>query len=218
METEATMRTVLEMFQRCVQLDRSLPEEAYLFAMNIEDPGWLADMIATSIAPPLEERLILLQALNPLDRLKRMVSLLASEVDVLELEDEIHTRAQSEVDRTQREYYLREQMKVIQSELGEGDAWARELFELRSRVEGISLPEEVQLRALKEMDRLAQMPPMSPEVGIIRTYVDWILELPWTNATDDNLDVRHAAASWMNTITGCPRRRSAFWNILPCAA
>jgi ATP-dependent Lon protease len=192
METEATMRTVLEMFQRCVQLDRSLPEEAYLFAMNIEDPGWLADMIATSIAPPLEERLILLRALNPLDRLKRVVSLLASEVDVLELEDEIHTRAQSEVDRTQREYYLREQMKVIQSELGEGDAWARELFELRSRVEGISLPEEVQLRALKEMDRLAQMPPMSPEVGIIRTYVDWILELPWTNATDDNLDVRHA--------------------------
>jgi ATP-dependent Lon protease len=192
-ETDATMRTALELFQRCVQLDRSLPEEAYLFALNIEDPGWLADMIATSVAPPMDDRLDLLQLLLPLERLKRVINILAQEVDVLELEDEIHTRAQSEVDRTQREYYLREQMKVIQSELGEGDAWSRELYELRSRVEGVSLPEEVQLRALKEIDRLGQMPPMSPEVGIIRTYVDWILDLPWTTATDDNLDVKHAA-------------------------
>jgi ATP-dependent Lon protease len=191
-ETDATMRTALELFQRCVQLDRSLPEEAYLFALNIEDPGWLADMIATSVAPPMDDRLDLLQMLLPLERLKRVINILAQEVDVLELEDEIHTRAQSEVDRTQREYYLREQMKVIQTELGEGDAWTRELYELRSRVEGVGLPEEVQLRALKEIDRLSQMPPMSPEVGIIRTYVDWILDLPWTSATDDNLDVKHA--------------------------
>ena len=108
-----------------------------------------------------------------------MINLLAKEADVLELEDEIHSRAQSEVDRTQREFYLREQMKVIQTELGEGDPWARELYELQTRVESAGLPEEVQVRALKEVERLGQMPPMSPEVGIIRTYVDWILDLPW---------------------------------------
>jgi ATP-dependent Lon protease len=206
-QIDATMRTALELFHRCVQLDRSLPEEAYLFALNIEEPSWLADMIATSIAPPMDERLVLLQMLDPIERLKRVISLLASEVDVLELEDEIHSRAQSEVDRTQREYYLREQMKVIQSELGEGDAWTRELFELRSRLEGVTLPEEVQLRAIKEVDRLSQMPPMSPEVGIVRTYIDWILDLPWTNATDDNLDVSHAAKVLDQCHYGLPRAK-----------
>ena len=206
-ETEATMRTALEMFQKCVQLDRSLPEEAYLYALNIEEPGWLADMIVTSIAPPMEERLKLLQQLNPVSRLKRVVTLLAQEADVLELEDEIHSRAQSEVDRSQREFYLREQLRAIQTELGEGDPWTRELAELRSRVEGVSLPEEVMLRALKEIDRLTQMPPMSPEVGIIRTYVDWILELPWANATDDNLDVVHAAKTLEQYHYGLPRAK-----------
>jgi ATP-dependent Lon protease len=206
-ETKATMRTALEMFQKCVQLDRSLPEEAYLFALNIEEPGWLADMIATSIAPPIEDRLKLLQQLDPVARLKRVVNLLAQEVDVLELEDEIHSRAQSEVDRSQREFYLREQLRAIQTELGEGDPWTRELAELRSRVEGVSLPEEVMLRALKEIDRLTQMPPMSPEVGIIRTYVDWILDLPWTNATDDNLDVVHAGKVLEQYHYGLPRAK-----------
>jgi ATP-dependent Lon protease len=201
------MRTALDYFQRCVQLDRSLPEEAYLFALNIEEPGWLADMIATSVAPPLEEREVLLQILDPLERLKRVVNLLAQEVDVLELEDEIHSRAQNEVDRTQREYYLREQMKVIQTELGEGDSWSRDLIELRAQIEAAGLPSEVQARAIKEVDRLSQMPPLSPEVGIIRTYIDWILELPWSNATEDNLDVRHAARVLEQYHYGLPRAK-----------
>ncbi len=204
-QTDATMRTALELFQKCVQLDRSLPEEAYLYALNIEEPGSLADMIVTSIAPPLEQRQELLLILDPMERLRRVVKLLAQEADVLELEDEIHSRAQGEVDRSQREFYLREQMKVIQTELGEGDPWTRELYELRSRIEGISLPEEVQVRALKEVDRLSQMPAMSPEVGIIRTYIDWILELPWTEATEDNLDVRHAAKVLEQYHYGLPR-------------
>ncbi len=206
-QTDATMRTALEMFQKCVQLDRSLPEEAYLYALNIEDPGWLADMIITAISPPLADRQELLETLDPMERLNKVVSLLAKEADVLELEDEIHSRAQSEVDRTQREFYLREQMKAIQSELGEGDPWARELYELQTRVESANLPEEVQVRALKELERLGQMPPMSPEVGIIRSYIDWILELPWTNATDDNLDVRHAAKVLEGEHYGLPRAK-----------
>jgi ATP-dependent Lon protease len=206
-QTDATMRTALEMFQKCVQLDRSLPEEAYLYALNIDDPGWLADMIVTSIAPPMPARLELLSILDPLERLKRVIHLLAKEADVLELEDEIHSRAQSEVDRTQREFYLREQMKVIQSELGENDPWALELSELRTRVESAGLSEEVQVRALKEVERLGQMPPMSPEVGIIRTYIEWILELPWINATEDNLNVRHAAETLESDHYGLPRAK-----------
>jgi ATP-dependent Lon protease len=206
-QTEATVRTVLELFERCVQLDRSLPEEAYLYAMNIEEPGWLADMIVTTIAPPLEDRIALLQILSAKERLKRVVTLLAQEADVLELEDEIHSKAQSEVDRTQREFYLREQLKAIQTELGEGDPWTRELYELRSRIEGVSLPEEAQIRALKEVERLMQMPPMSPEVGIIRTYIDWILDLPWTQATEDNLDVKHASEILEQYHFGLPRAK-----------
>jgi len=192
-EIDATMRTALEMFHKCVQLDRTLPEEAYLYAINIEEPGWLADMIATAISPSLDERYVLLEMFDPLERLNYVINLLVKELEVLELEDEIHTRARSEVDRTQREYYLREQMKAIQSELGEGDPYMREISELQARIESAVLPEEVQVRALREVSRLSQMPPISPEVGIIRTYVDWILDLPWQEKTDDNLDVQHAA-------------------------
>lgn len=206
-QTDATMRTALEMFQKCVQLDRSLPEEAYLYALNIDEPGWLADMIITAIAPPLEDRHLLLNILEPLERLKQVINLLAKEADVLELEDEIHSRAQSEVDRTQREYYLREQMKVIQSELGEGDPWTREVHDLQLKIEEAGLPEEIKARAMKEVERLGQMPPMSPEVGIIRTYVDWILDLPWKKMTDDNLDVGHAAEVLERDHFGLPRAK-----------
>jgi ATP-dependent Lon protease len=206
-QIDATMRTAQEMFHKCVQLDRSLPEEAYLYALNIEDPGWLADMIVTAIAPPLQDRQDLLVILDPLERLKAVIRLLAKEQDVLELEDEIHSRAQSEVDRTQREFYLRERMKAIQTELGEGDPWSREIYELQTRVESAALPEEVQVRALREVERLGQMPPMSPEVGIIRTYVEWILDLPWTNFTEDNLDVRHASKILERDHYGLPRAK-----------
>jgi ATP-dependent Lon protease len=206
-EIDATMRTALELFQKCVQLNRSLPDEAYLYALNIDEPGWLADMIVTTVAPAMEERLKLLQALDPSERLKQVVALLAQEVDVLELEDQIHSRAQSEVDRTQREFYLREQLRVIQTELGEADPWVREVSDLRKQVESTSLPEEIMLRALKEIDRLNQMPPMSPEVGIIRTYIDWILDLPWTTTTEDNLDVPHAAEILEQYHYGLPRAK-----------
>ena len=204
---DATMRTALELFEKCVNLDRSLPEEAYLYALNIEEHGWLADMIVTSIAPPIEERRVMLETLDPLERLRLVVKMLAKELDVLELEDEIHTKAQSEVDRSQREYYLREQMKAIQTELGEGDVWTRDNQELRSRVESATLPEEVMVRALKETERLSQMPPMSPEVGIIRTYIEWILDLPWIETTADNLDVTHVAEILESEHYGLPRAK-----------
>jgi len=192
-QTEALMRTTRDLFERCVQLDRSLPEEAHLFSMNIHEPGWLADMVATAISLPFHERQSLLMLVNPSERLKRVNWLLAQELDVLQLEDEIQNRVQSEVDRSQREYYLREQMKAIQTELGEGDIFTRELTELREKILSVKIPDEVRATALKEVDRLAQMPAMAPEVGIIRTYLDWILDLPWSQETEDNLDVTHAA-------------------------
>ncbi|NMC78675.1 MAG: endopeptidase La [Chloroflexi bacterium] len=192
-QTDALMRTARDLFERCVQLDRSLPDEAHLFSLNITEPGWLSDMIATAISQPFSERQTLLMMLEPVERLKRVNWLLAQELDVLQLEDEIHTKVQSEVDRSQREFYLREQMKAIQTELGEADIWMREVSELRTRIEATSLPEEAKTQALKEVERLTQMPSMAPEVGIIRNYLDWILELPWENETEDNLDVPHVA-------------------------
>ncbi len=112
---------------------------------------------------------------------------------MLELEDEIHSRVQNEVDKSQREFYLREQMKQIQNELGEGDIFTRDAADLKKKVDAANLPEEAKKVAMKELERLNQMPPMSPEVGIIRTYIDWIVDLPWSNSTPDNLDVKNAA-------------------------
>src|SRR5271157_1418536 len=192
-QTQALMRSVLDLFDRCVQLDRAIPEEAHLFAMNIAEPGWLADMIATSLSLNFEAKLSLLTLLDPRGRLQAVNKILAQEVDVLELEDEIHSRVQNEVDKSQREFYLREQMKQIQDELGEGDIFTRDVKDLKAKIEAANLPEEPKAVAMKELERLNQMPPMAPEVGIIRTYVDWILDLPWTKSTPDNLDVKHAA-------------------------
>lgn len=192
-ETLALMRVVLTLFEKCVQLNRSLPEEAYVYAVNIEEPAWLADLIASALNLTLTERQALLENFNPVDRLQRTSVLLGRELDVLELEDQIHNRVQSEVDRSQREIYLREQMKAIQGELGETDLWTQEIVDIRERIQHLSLPEEVELRAFKEVQRLGQMPPISPEVGIIRTYLDWLMGLPWSQTTQDNMDLQHVA-------------------------
>jgi ATP-dependent Lon protease len=175
-----------------VGLNDSLPEEAHLFSININDPSWLADMIATSLSLPNEVRKELMVLTHPADRLKRVNQILAEELDVLELEDEIQAQVQTEVDRSHREYYLREQMRAIQSELGEEDIWSQEILELGERIDERDLPEKVEVQALRELQRLQQMPPMTPEAGIIRTYLDWILDLPWKEASADNLDVKHA--------------------------
>jgi ATP-dependent Lon protease len=192
-QTQALMRSVLDLFDRCVQLDRTIPDEAHLFAMNISEPGWLADMIATSLALNYEAKQSLLMLLDVRGRLQALNKILAQEVDVLELEDEIHSRVQDEVDKSQREFYLREQMRQIQNELGEGDIFTKDASELKKKLDAANLPDEPKAIAFKELDRLSQMPPMAPEVGIIRTYIDWILELPWSNPTPDNLDVKNAA-------------------------
>ena len=191
---DALMRTARNLFERCVGLNDSLPEEAHLFSINISDPGWLADMIATSLPISIETRRELLSLIHPADRLEKINQILAEELDVLELEDEIQAQVQTEVDKSHREYYLREQMKAIQTELGEDDIWSQENKSLKEKIETLNLPEPVQVQAERELLRLQQMPPMAPEVGIIRTYIDWILDLPWTQRSDDNMDVVNAMA------------------------
>ena len=188
----ALMRTARSLFENCVELSDTLPEEAHLFSMNINDPSWLADMIATSLSLPNQTRKELLTLTHPADRLKKINHILAEELDVLELEDEIQAQVQTEVDRSHREFYLREQMKAIQTELGESDIWSQEILDLSEKIDEKHLPEEVHTQALRELQRLQQMPPMAPEVGIIRTYLDWLLDLPWDKSTEDNLDVIHA--------------------------
>jgi ATP-dependent Lon protease len=190
--TEALMRAVLALFEKTVQLNRMLPDDIYIFAMNIEDPGWLADLVAQAMDLEITERQEVLETIDPQERLQRVSVLLARELDVLELEDRIHAQVQDELDKSQREYFLREKMKVIQSELGEGDTYTQEVNKLREKIAESDMPDEAREQAEKELDRLNAMPPMSPETSMIRTYLDWLIDLPWSEETEDNLDTKHA--------------------------
>ena len=187
--TEALARTTRTMFEQVVHLSRLLPDDLFVYALNIHDPGWLADFITQSMAPETSARQEVLELLDPGARLQQVSVLLAKELNVLELEDEIHSRVQQEMDRNQREYLLREQMKAIKTELGESDLFTQEVHRLRERLAKAKMPKDVRAQAQRELDRLAAMPPLAPETGIIRTYVDWILELPWKKQTKDNLDL-----------------------------
>ncbi|MDH7489516.1 MAG: endopeptidase La, partial [Anaerolineae bacterium] len=191
--SEALMRAVLALFEKIVQLNHSLPEDAYVAAMNVSEPGWLADLVASILNISVAQRQELLETSDPNTRLQKLSIILAKELDVLELENRIHSQVQKEVDRSQREYFLREQIKAIQQELGEGDTQTMEIAELREKIAAAGMPEEVRARAEKELQRLAEMPPMSPETTVIRTYLDWLIELPWSTQTEDNLDVENAA-------------------------
>jgi ATP-dependent Lon protease len=192
-EDQALVRATLNMFQRCVQLSPQLPEEAYIYALNIEEPGWLADLVASTLSLSLEEREELLQTTDAIKRLHRVSEFLGRELELLELEERIHSQVRQEVDRGQREMFLREQLRVIQNELGEVDIFQQELNELRDRIMGSDMSDEVRDKALKEYSRLMMISPMAPEVGVIRTYLDWMLDLPWQKLTEDNLDLKHAA-------------------------
>ncbi|HSH05936.1 MAG TPA: endopeptidase La [Anaerolineae bacterium] len=192
-DTEAQMRALLRLFEKVVDLSHRVPDEAYTFALNISQPGWLADFIISTLDLPIQERQEMIETLDVQRRLQYVSTLLAKEINVLELENVIHSRVQSEIDRSQREHFLREQMRAIQGELGEGDIFTQELDEIQKKIAAKTLPDDAQNKAEKELARLRGMPPMSPEVGIIRTYLDWILDLPWLDSSEDNLDVNHAA-------------------------
>ena len=162
-------------------------------ARNITEPGLLADMVAYSPDMTTEQRQELLETLDVVERLRIVSTFLARQVEILELKGRIQSEVKSELDKSQREYILREQLKAIQRELGEDDPQQAEVAELREKVEASGMPEEVKERALKEVDRMSRIPTASPEVGVIRTYVDWLVSLPWNTSTQDNLDIKQAA-------------------------
>lgn len=191
--TEALMRAVTTLFEKVVDLNRNLPEELLAFVINIDEPGWLADFMASALNLPLIVRQEILETVKPDARLQKMSTFLAQELDLLELEGEIQAKIQQEVDKSQREHFLREQIRVIQGELGEADIFTQELSELSELVAKKKMPAQARAKTEKELARLKAMPPMSPEVGIIRTYLDLILDLPWLEESADNLDVRHVA-------------------------
>src|SRR2546430_8062892 len=192
-EVEALMRTVQAQIEQYVANGAPVPPEAAVAARNITEPGLLADMVAYSPDMTTEQRQELLETIDVVERLKLVSNVLAKQVEILELKGRIQSEVKSEMDKTQREYILREQMKAIQRERGEDDPQQAEINELREKVEAAGMPEEIKARAIKEVDRMSRIPSASPEVGVIRTYVDWLISLPWNVSTEDNLDIKEAA-------------------------
>src|SRR5688572_23106448 len=192
-EVQALMRSVQAQIEQYVAAGAPVPPEAAVAARNITEPGLLADMVAYSPDMSVEQRQQLLETLDVVDRLKLVSGFLAQQIEILELKGKIQSEVKSEMDKTQREYILREQLKAIQRELGEDDPQQAEINELREKVEQAGMPEEIKARAIKEVDRMSRIPSASPEVGVIRTYVDWLIGLPWDVSTDDNLDLKEAA-------------------------
>jgi ATP-dependent Lon protease len=192
-EVQALMRSVQAQVEQYVQVGAPVPPEAAVAARNITEPGLLADMTAYSPDMTTEQRQELLETIDVAERLRIASAFLAHQIEVHELKGRIQSEVKSEMDKTQREYILREQMKAIQRELGEEDPQQAEINELREKVEAAGMPEEVKARALKEVDRMSRIPSASPEVGVIRTYVDWLVGLPWNIATDDLHDIKEAA-------------------------
>lgn len=202
---EAMMRAVLSLFEKVVKLSRTLPDDAYIMAMNVSEPGWLADLIASTLPLDVPRRQEILETLDVEERLRRLSIMLSQELDVLELESRIHTQVQKEVDRSQREFFLREQMKAIQRELGQTDPIQREMDELRERILAAAMPERAQAKALEELERMEMMPPASPEYSVLRTYLDWLIHVPWSRQTEDDTDLVRAAATLERNHYGLPR-------------
>jgi len=191
-EIEALMRNVIDQFTKLADLVPSIPGELITSALNVEDPLQLVYAIATYIRLSLDNYQKILELDKVVDKLRLLMQILSKEIEVLELGRKIQTEAQTEIERMQREYFLREQMKAIRRELGEEDEQAVEVEEFRQKIEAAGMTEEAKREATRELDRMGRLPTASAEYGIIRTYLDWLASLPWAKRTEDDLDIRHA--------------------------
>ena len=191
-ELEALTRTVQQQFAQIIGMTPYLPEELQLAATNVDDPTALTHLIASTLRLKTEERQELLETADVEERLRRIASILGREVEMSELGSKIQSQVASEIDKGQREFFLRQQLKAIQEELGETDDQQAEINELIEQLEAKNLPEHVAKAAMREVNRLERLPPAAAEYGVIRTYLDWIISLPWGTVTDDNLDLDHA--------------------------
>ncbi len=188
-EIEALMRSVLNQFEQYIKINRKVPPETLSTVTDIKEPGRFADVIASHLSMKIEQKQELLEAIDVHERLEKLNRILSSEIEIQEIEQKINLRVRKQMEQTQKEYYLREQMKAIQSELGEKDERGAEAEEYREKIAEANLPEEVEDKALKEVDRLEKMPPAAAEAIVIRTYLDWLLDLPWLEETKDRLDL-----------------------------
>ncbi|MCF2719168.1 endopeptidase La [Paenibacillus sp. UKAQ_18] len=188
-ETDALMRTVLTQFEHYINLSKKVTPETLAAVSDIEEPGRLADVITSHLTLKIKEKQDILETIDVTQRLEKLLDILNNEREVLELERKINQRVKKQMEKTQKEYYLREQMKAIQKELGEKEGRAGEVEELRNQLSELELPVPVKEKVEKEIDRLEKMPASSAEGGVIRNYVDWLLSLPWNKFTDDDLDI-----------------------------
>jgi ATP-dependent Lon protease len=192
-EAQALMRSVTTLFHKVVALSPTLPDQVASAAEASSTPGALADLVAASLTTlPLEVKQELLETIDVRERLQKLVVALGKEAEVLELGSKIQSEVQSEMSKTQREYYLREQLKAIQKELGEGDERTQELDELRDKIEAAGMSEEAKKEALRELDRLTKMPPAAAEYTVARTYIDWLVTMPWKQQTTDAVELDSA--------------------------
>jgi ATP-dependent Lon protease len=191
-ELEALTRSVQDEFARLISLVPYLPSELELAAANVDDPGALSHLVVSTLRLKTEEKQALLEQPDVSGRLRDVLRILKRELEVVELGTKIQSQVQSELEKGQREYFLRQQLKAIQEELGEGDEQQAEINELRQQMEEKNLPEETRKAVERELSRLEKLPPAAAEYGVIRTYIDWILSLPWTETTEDNLDLERA--------------------------
>lgn len=191
-QVEALMRNLVTQFEQYVKLSKKIPPETVVAVVNIEEPGRLADIVGSHLSLRIEDKQAILEAVDTVPRLEKLCSIMARELEIVELERKINVRVRKQMEKTQKEYYLREQIKAIQRELGEKDDRMAEGEELRDKIEKAKLPKEVEEKALKELDRLEKMPPMAAEATVVRNYLDWLLALPWTKGTRDRLDINKA--------------------------
>jgi ATP-dependent Lon protease len=191
-EVEALMRSIKEQMDKSVSLGKSFLPDVIVLIENIEDPGKLADLVASNLSLKAEQAQELLEITDPVVRLKKINEILNREIELLLVQQKIQSDAKGEIDKTQREYFLREQLKAIQKELGEIDERTEEIRELKKKIEEAKMPEKVEKEAEKQLKRLEKMHPDSAEAGTIRTYIDWLVELPWSKSTQDNLDLKAA--------------------------
>ncbi len=191
-EVDALMRTVLTQFEHYINLSKKVTPETLAAVSDIEEAGRLADVITSHLSLKIKDKQEILETVDVRNRLEKLLDILNNEREVLELERKINQRVKKQMEKTQKEYYLREQMKAIQKELGEKEGRAGEAEELRTQLEEKGLPDKVREKVEKEIDRLEKMPASSAEGGVIRNYVDWLLSLPWSERTEDDLDLAKA--------------------------
>jgi ATP-dependent Lon protease len=191
-EAEALMRNLVNQFEQFVKMSKKVTPETVISVITIEEPGRLADVVASHLNLKLSDRQRILEAISIKKRLEDLCTILAKEMEILELERKINLRVRKQMEKTQKEYYLREQLKAIQQELGEKEDRVAEVDELRERIKKARFPKEINERALRELDRLERMPPMVAEAMVVRNYLDWLLDLPWNKETKDRLDIKLA--------------------------